>query len=106
MPSNKWNRLFDHSTNMIIADQVPLALQPLNNELYNESMGAFNTKTRAPINARTDLFNNGIKLLWTLYKKFTNMYNILSLQQAINKFQCLQCNGSDYTAFASKTSTM
>eukprot|EP00957_Ditylum_brightwellii_P036337 2751695-Ditylum_brightwellii.AAC.1 len=106
MASNKWHQLFDATTNTIIMALVLPTLHCLKNKLYNEVMHAFDTKTQASLNTCSDLFNDGIKLLWALYNKFISKYNALTLQQAITKFQSLRCNGKNFTRIATKIGMM
>eukprot|EP00957_Ditylum_brightwellii_P012338 932085-Ditylum_brightwellii.AAC.2 len=86
MAGNKWHQLLDAASNTIITTLVPHPLQSLNSKLYNEVMHAFGTKTRASLNTHSDLLNDGIKLLWALYDKFTSKHKVLSFQQSIAKF--------------------
>eukprot|EP00957_Ditylum_brightwellii_P016458 1237224-Ditylum_brightwellii.AAC.1 len=106
MASNKWHQFFDATSNTIITALVAPPLQSLNSKLYNDVMHVFDTKTHASLNACSNLFNDGVKILWALYNKFTSKYNALSLQQAITKFQSLHCNGNNFTGFATKIGTM
>eukprot|EP00957_Ditylum_brightwellii_P024543 1852921-Ditylum_brightwellii.AAC.1 len=64
MASNKWQQLFDATSNTIITAPVPPTLQSFNNKLYNEAMHTFDTKTRASLHDSSDFLSNGIKLLW------------------------------------------
>eukprot|EP00957_Ditylum_brightwellii_P150864 11487383-Ditylum_brightwellii.AAC.1 len=63
MATQKWNGLFDTTTQRIVS-AAPASKTAKDSKLNNEIISALDNVTRRIMNCRADLFNKGIELLW------------------------------------------
>mmetsp|Transcript_32314 Transcript_32314/g.47413 ORF Transcript_32314/g.47413 Transcript_32314/m.47413 type:complete len:711 (+) Transcript_32314:111-2243(+) len=105
LSNTKWRDLYDRTQHSVILLPVDPAYADTNSKLYLEVMAAMNDQTRSILNQRTDLLDDGVAILWSLYNKYTPTYDALTLQQAVNDFQSMKCTNNSFDTFATKIGT-